>query len=139
MNNFTLIFQTVTNLFVVPAIKILLSRERTYGAAFIFYVMVISSLMHLTETKHGLQPFVLADYSQLFLTLDRISSVVSMCYGVYLIRENRVPFNKILPSTIVGLCCLWLGERTADLIWYNIFHVAWHASAYYTLFVVAAE
>lgn len=134
MNCFTLALNTATSLFIVPAIQKAWCKH-DYLSTYVFsWTFVLSTLMHLTETKHGLQPPVLAEYSQLFLNADRISSFLTFAYGLYLVRNaSRADILGLVPRLAAGTVALRLGEWTSDLWLYNLLHTVWHWCAFTTL------
>lgn len=98
-----------------------------------FTMTTASTLMHLSETKHGLKgiyPFNI--WSKQFLNLDRGLSYV--CGFVVLILScsawSIVPYWLIFYG-VVGLICGFISERI-DLgqIGFMIFHIVWHFIAY---------
>lgn len=87
--------------------------------------------MHATETKHGLNPLFLAEYSDLFLNFDRGLAFLTFLYGCY--RASDFPLKTLTPIAVqlaVGTIALRLGELTSNLWLYNFLHTIWHFAAF---------
>lgn len=100
---------------------------------------VISSLMHLSETKHHLSCVPFFDhYTNIFLNLDRIMSYVLGSYMTYRWYFCGIiaPWHLIVP----GLICVALGERIRfksvrrqilfDRYVFPVLHTIWHLCAF---------
>lgn len=109
-------------------------------------VMLASCFMHLSETKHGLEPlapFRAAD-SSLFLNLDRLVAVVAaMWFGTLLfgeVKAGNMTDDKFVSMLIVGLLgfmCMLVGELLSNQTLYMLLHLVWHASVYSIMYQLA--
>lgn len=106
---------------------------------FLILISVSSFLMHLSETKHHLSPPHWRQYSNLFLNLDRMITIIAGVY--YFCRLWYFPSD--LRSTCfiifsIGATCLGIGEiKTSDKFFnrtvYPCLHVTWHFCIYLIL------
>lgn len=134
MNTFTLALNTATNAFAIPSIVNCWTRNRKVGFGITLTSFIASCLMHITETKHGLRPLFLAEYSNLFLNIDRLTSAFSFAYGIYSIRAmNFYQIRPLFAEFLIGLIALRTGEYTENLILYNLLHTIWHYTAFHVL------
>lgn len=111
----------------------------------VFCIVTISStLMHLSEIKHGLpgiKPF--NTHSKLFLTMDRFTSYTIMLGGILsLLQYDWDNLIKLGKPFVMGLFFLTLAERLfvqpdniIHLLGYFITHNMWHILAYRCLFI----
>ena len=90
-----------------------------------------SFLMHISETKHGLPGFWLAQYSGILLWLDRMVAIgTGICTLPYLTR-------RLALYGAVGLLLSAAGEmRVTRLREFIVLHSAWHVIAFGILSVV---
>lgn len=133
MNTLTLVLNTATNLFAIPAL-LTLYRKDMIGFSLLLSSFIASCLMHITETKHDLKPFILKDYSNIFLNIDRVLSHLMVAYTLYLVRN--VPLHNLMCPAIkfaISGIALGIGELTNDLVLYNILHTGWHYGAFSAL------
>lgn len=100
-------------------------------------VMFASTMMHLTETKHGLRPIwqELTRQSSFWLNVDRF---VAVCVFLYLLPVWLVHKERMLVFVMfaIGAVYSYFGERTMNLAWYTVLHLAWHLLVYASLFVL---
>lgn len=102
-------------------------------------VMGFSFLMHISETKHRLNPYFLKNFSQLLLNMDRIMSYTCGSYYTYrFILLDRSNQEIILPVFLLGAVCSRIGEMKFDSLVFNYFyypilHSIWHFSIYFSL------
>lgn len=95
-------------------------------------LMAVSSLMHISETKHQLVPPLFQNYSSLFLNIDRgLSYIIPILY--YKKIYNNL--SNIWPLGLIGIVCLGIGEiKTKNFnfnrIIYPILHIIWHFCVY---------
>ena len=134
MNNLTLIANTLTNAFAFYPINVALRQSNYIAAGLTSSSMLASILMHATETKHQLIPPVAGEYSEHFLNIDRLMSVLLISYGVYHVSKIS-PYLLLAPGLklITGTICLRLGEMTSNLPLYTLLHTIWHYCAYTSL------
>lgn len=134
-NNLTLLLNTLTNCFAFPVIVTCYKKNFHVGVCIISLTFLASCLMHITETKHHLRPFIWHSHSQTFLNLDRLFSFATFLYGLTFIRKISL-YNLIFPSIeiVIGFCCLRLGEITLNLWYYNLLHTVWHFTAFDVLY-----
>lgn len=103
-------------------------------------MITASTLMHLSEVKHGLPgmtPF--NQYSYIFLWWDRIMAyicTVIVSYEIYA-RYKMLP-THLIPYGIFGLFCNFISEViiTDQHYLFVIFHSIWHHVAYHTFYLV---
>ena len=127
---------------------------------FFNFVVICSILMHLSETKHGLQgiePFNI--YSHFFLNLDRFVAIMATIYCIYricfVIQSIDVQINIIF-----GLVSLYISENhikmdfpfngeciiykyinysSLNQILFALLHSFWHIQAYYILYKIGTD
>lgn len=131
-------YLAITNLLGIPA------AEKAQGSEkfMVWLIMLASTLMHATETKHYLTPLLLRGYSQTLLNFDRLITYTftpyfiwrAYCTGVLMQRDAQ------LVATI-GVLALRLGEiRTINPVFNNIvyplLHTVWHAAVYRLLYTL---
>lgn len=101
----------------------------------VLIIISASTLMHLSETKHGLPgiyPF--NQYSQLFLDIDRVVAIASFIYflQIFICKYSEGSINNgdiLLIST--GFLCLTISElNITPQILFIILHTIWHFIAY---------
>jgi hypothetical protein len=102
----------------------------SFGNLLILLAGLSSVLMHMSETKHNLEPGpVWRKWSQYFLNLDRVSAVSASIYFTLLWQQNNYPIISVL-LLIKGLIASGIGEMTNNQIIYLICHTIWHIDAY---------
>lgn len=140
MNNLVLIVNTITNIPALFASYELYKKSRYVGVVLSLSSFTASCLMHITETKHNLIPFVLKEFSNTFLNTDRILTLLLSLYGLFLYGSNydKVPFYPLLLRGSIGIVCLRLGELTSNLVLYTLLHTIWHYCSYSSLQFVAS-
>src|SRR5207253_7669283 len=108
-----------SNVFGVPAVVAALSRNH-YGNAFVVVgAMVASFLMHLSETKHSLDPGqLLAPLSRSFLNFDRAYTVAAIFWFLPQWASSDHGWWPSLLILAVGWAALRLGELTSHLATY---------------------
>jgi hypothetical protein len=118
-----------TNLLAIPAICY---AKCTFQQFLALAVMIASSFMHLSETKHGLHgisPFF-DQYSNLFLNIDRMVSIV----GVFYMVNNLYNNIQFWIYGIIGVAAMAIGEkRGVSVIVYVYLHTIWHIIIYFIL------
>jgi hypothetical protein len=102
-------------------------------------VMLASTLMHLSETKHNLIGFrPLNRWSAFFLNLDRVAAIFALLYLVF-----NVSFGDWLPVLSVGVFGVVMSALSewveGGYIWFTITHCLWHCSVYYILYVLGNQ
>lgn len=97
--------------------------------------VMCSVAMHITETKHGLDPGpTLRQWSTTMLNIDRISAIGSSCiFGLLWLSKPTIAPVIIF---IVGGMCSMIGELTKNQMLYTILHMIWHISAYMTMYYI---
>lgn len=97
-------------------------------------VMMSSSLMHLSETKHGLIPATrfLYDWSGFLLNLDRFCAIVATIYFGFRAWECRFicPMSAQITLFIVACTVNFLGEQASNQKIYCFTHLMWHIMIY---------
>lgn len=89
-------------------------------------VLLCSTLMHATETKHGLDPGpALRRYSSACLNVDRLMAVVATFNMTYLYSGHRL-FWLFVAEFAAGAGLAAWGERTRSLPLYVTLHMLWH-------------
>jgi predicted membrane channel-forming protein YqfA (hemolysin III family) len=119
-------------------------KTQGYDRLVVLTVMGCSFLMHLTETKHQLDPIYGRRYSYMFLCLDRVMSylVGSYCLYRFYQRYSDIPHpGTIIMTGLVGVGVLKLGEIKTQVplfnyIIYPCLHTIWHGCVYYVLYRV---
>ena len=94
-----------------------------------------SVFMHMTETKHGIVPPArFARWSTLALNIDRIAALATAFAFGWAWLESRCVAPIVLLT--VGLVASALGELSSHVPTYVALHLAWHAAAYGSVFIV---
>lgn len=135
-NQFINFFVTSSNMYgLVPIYYASNNIYRTWISG----IVLSSSLMHISETKHGLPgvyPF--NKYSKQFLWLDRFMAYTPMMYVGYLMlykKEFMLLMMLLNKYMIIGTTCLLISERvgTKHKYLFAILHSIWHICAYHTI------
>ena len=100
--------------------------------------MAASMAMHLTETKHRLNPGTMfLPYSGMSLNIDRTMAVMAT---LYLLPKwwnmQFLPKMDILALFCGGLLFSAVGELTNSLKVYVVCHTLWHVVVYSTMFIL---
>ncbi len=132
----TLLIVTVSNIFGLFPIQSLVKSGRFYGAILVTGAVIASIMMHATETKHKLPGLFLAEYSNMFLNIDRVLAYLTGLYGMFLFFTNPNKNVWQIVAPVVGATSCFIGERTENLLLYTLCHVVWHALAYGSLCLV---
>lgn len=112
----------------------------------LFLSIVASILMHMSETKHGLngvlingKPFT--NYSMEFLWMDRFAALFLGGYVAIEIWRGTYHLTRaILVVGVVGLVAMFVSENIARTpVQFAMTHSLWHAIAYMTLWTLFAE
>lgn len=133
------------------AVNIVVASSNIFGAPLLWTLdwyygavaMTLSTLMHLTETKHSLNPLILMEYSHIFLNMDRLMTYIIA--PIYINRLWRYPGRiRLALFGIAGMIALRIGEiRTSNIIFncyiYPTLHCFWHFTVYTIMFMLARE
>lgn len=95
-------------------------------------VFVFSTLMHVSETKHGLPGLCLTKWSRLLLNLDRASSVCTILYLIYTLWSYDMLYSRVIGEGISILIFNALSENLFihNWLWYSLMHGIWHVLAF---------
>lgn len=108
--------------------------------AMVLSVLLASVLMHLSETKHNMNPGrTWARFSTAFLNLDRFVSIMA---SIYFARMWwMTPMMTFAPPFLVGFGAIMLaiGERTTDVSKYIITHTWWHLAVFMAMWIVIKD
>lgn len=110
--------------------------------ALVFSIMAASTLMHISETKHELDPPILKDWSYALLNVDRgvaLTAGMIFAWKFFQIHYNRQV--QVLAVGFLGALCMLLGEiKTSNPTYNNLvypsLHTIWHASVYYCAYLL---
>ena len=100
-------------------------------------IVLSSSMMHMSETKHGIEPGVTwRRWSMVLLNVDRGVAYVSVAYFGWMTLRNNDP---VLAMTLVGVFLfgvifMLLGESTTNVRIYTLLHLVWHIVMYSCLY-----
>jgi len=136
METLTLISVTASNIFGIVPIISLIATKRYYGVGLVTSAVVGSIFMHATETKHKLPGLFLAEYSNIFLNIDRVVAYCTGLYGLYLFYTNPTKTITQIITPLIGGALAFAGEQTENLSLYTICHIGWHLLAYIALNLV---
>lgn len=140
---------TLSNFLGLPAVIILLKKERMLECFLVFLVIFASMLMHISEKKHNLSPMTwLRDWSETFLNLDRLVAVVnSIFWSCVWFKQRKVIGHYIFYRFLLGGLLATIGEwKTYGsdgkvyqqvLGIYIPLHLLWHAIVYYNLYEIS--
>lgn len=135
------LIMALSNLAVLPVWKHGLDLGR--------YVAVMAAsgsfLMHWAETKHGLPglpPF--NQHSYLWLNVDRATALFAFLFfsADLLVRywsglHHTVPWGKLYILAILGGASLIISEFPGfPLVVFGVFHLCWHFSAFYMMYLI---
>jgi hypothetical protein len=97
-------------------------------------IMFASTMMHLSEIKHGLQPSIpfFNQYSLWFLNLDRLVTVCSVLYFIPMWWYHH-DCDLIVTIFMLALLIGWISEQSIDLFTYTLGHLFWHMMIYLLL------
>ena len=123
---------TASNLLGIPA---LLKADFPYNVL-VGSIMLGSTLMHISETKHNLEPPILKNYSYALLNVDRalaLSAGAVFAWKFFQMEKN-VQLQVLIIGGI-GAICMLLGEiktedKTFNNVLYPLLHTIWHSSVY---------
>ena len=110
--------------------------ELSPASMLITTLAVSSFLMHMSETKHSIDPgFHWRSWSRTFLNFDRLVVLTSLCYFTYLCWDKvwSITALDMWGTGLVGIICNLIGERTESLGLYGLLHLAWHFGGYYLI------
>ena len=105
---------------------------KKYTDLFVFTMSLFCSiLMHISETKHGLNPLpkVLNKWSYTFLNADRTMAIIAICYFSKYLSRDLV--HKLKNYLALALLSSFIGEQTSNLWLYSIMHTIWHFVVFY--------
>lgn len=100
-------------------------------------IMTASTLMHISETKHGLPgvwPWGLL--SQTWLNIDRIMTVVGTIWFIW--RYKAYIDRSLLTEAAVGLAALRISEAIPGP-WFAPIHLMWHGFVYHLMYAIACK
>lgn len=123
----------LSNVAGIPAIMV---ATDTTTKVVIFYGVVFSFFMHMSETGHnltGIYPFNTLAYE--FLWCDRVTSSMTAFYITYFFPTAFSPINLVLAfySSII----LYASERmTHDPSSFAFLHCFWHIAIFLTLYLI---
>lgn len=139
------VYLAATNVLGWPA----LVKARGMEKIIVGSIMMASTMMHISETKHTLVPPLscLRDISNILLNIDRLVTYTTGPYFFYKFwRLYRPAENWKSPHQesvvwifIVGALALRLGEypvkgRLFNYLIYPFLHTIWHACVYYLIY-----
>lgn len=130
-DSLVLIVNTFTNIFALAPVFELYKKGYYGGSILLFSSFIASCLMHITETKHGLRPHYLKEYTNLFLNIDRVIALLVFFHFTRLALQQ--PINVLIPILVrfvIGGASSIIGEVTTDLYWYLALHTVWHYCAF---------
>lgn len=109
-------------------------------------VMVASTCMHLSESKHNLEPlppFYRGD-SSFFLNIDRFVALAASFWFLSLFMTackagevTEEQFVAIFTTAFLGFCCMLVGELVMDQALYTALQLVWHAAVYSIMYRLA--
>jgi hypothetical protein len=109
-------------------------------------VVIASTLMHLSETKHGIRPDTggdkcgkcLGHCSFTFLSCDIMMALITALFFIFLtiLRSKPNPQQWLLALlALVGGIANHIGERSTSLVTYFRLHCFWHATVALGMYV----
>ncbi len=132
MHHLINIWLAATNVSVVTTI--VHSRDE-FHTAMAISAAIASTLMHLSETKHGLPGiFPFNQYSMWFLNIDRCMALLASMFLIYYHWHNVTLWTY----GVIGLICMALSEYRHTPLWlFCYLHTAWHLLVY-RIFLIAS-
>jgi hypothetical protein len=97
-------------------------------------IMVASTLMHISETKHqliGIHPF--NKISSILNNIDRIISYPTGIYFIYLSYRTKQPLSWWIEGAI-GIIFVRVGEYITTPYYYVPLHLVWHFIVYHLIY-----
>ncbi len=136
METIVLLGVTASNVFGIFPVISLIKTQRYYGVVLTLCAVVAFVFMHATETKHNLPGLFLANYSNIFLNIDRVIAYITGLYGMYMFLTN--PSKKLMHIVVplIGMTACGVGELTNNLVIYTGVHILWHILAYGSICLV---
>ena len=139
-------FLAATHVFAIPllrtAVGMAMGAAPTAARGIVASIVTIASvtasvLMHLSETKHGLDPGPRwRSLSGVLLDIDRAAAVTTaLCFAWWWVTSPRRGWEPLLWLGL-GLVCSWVGEQTTRVPLYVSVHTVWHAYAFHAMHLV---
>lgn len=129
------IYLAATNVLGWPA----LVKARGMEKIIVGSIMMASTMMHISETKHTLIPPIscIQDISNMLLNIDRLVTYTAGPYFIY--KFWRLYQEPLVWIFAVGALALRLGEypikgRLFNYLIYPLLHTVWHACVYYLIY-----
>ncbi len=122
-----------TNIFGLLPYSYVKSRNIVLSRCILLVIMA-SIFMHLSETKHDLVGiYPLNQYSNLFLNIDRVTSISITTLILYWYYKYQI---KLPIIGFIGIICLFISEHINNQIVFLLFHNLWHMLGYQGLYLV---
>lgn len=127
-----------SNIFGLPAVILAYHRQHVGNALVIVAAIFASVMMHLSETKHSLEPMPpLKTRSLLFLNVDRTVAMLTFLWFLpqwsFMLHGVQTPLIWLASGTIA----MALGELCLHPLPYLALHLFWHFAVYRVLSIVA--
>jgi hypothetical protein len=128
------VWLATTNLMALLPICLAWYHQMRFEYVLVMCAAALSSvLMHLSETKHGLDPGpVWRPWASMCLNLDRICAYATALLGTLLWVQGGCS-SIVLYVAFVGGACNVVGEWTTNVLVYVVLHTLWHVCAYGSL------
>lgn len=136
---------TISNIFgFVPIYKVISTEQDDYfyfKLFSLFSMIIASSLMHISETKHELPGALFVKHNNTLLWIDRI---LAYLFGLF-VAHKLYTHNELLTCNflILGSCGLILNALSEIVftkkdhqVHFMICHSLWHYFAYYVLSII---
>lgn len=122
---------SASNILGLPALA---KSSSVVGRCVTVFAMSASVWMHISETKHKLNPGndALTRCSSIFLNIDRLAAIIA---AIYFSHRWYIQGCDMVPVVVmcIGTVCSFIGEQTNNLNVYVPLHIVWHACAYYCM------
>lgn len=131
-----------SNIFGLPAIIKALAKNDHSSLAMIYVIIFSGFMMHMTESKHHFTSVIFPQYSNFFLWIDRINTVLGIFYFFPKYwKSDRKLSNLVEILAILGIFSSLLGEqKTEDKFFNNIIypglHLFWHLCVYSGIYLL---
>jgi hypothetical protein len=115
------------------------TNKPSYGTLLIANAILASTLMHISETKHGLTgvPY-LNMFSQLFLNYDRLSAVTLVIHTLVTTDFDKLVWLIRTVYPYLALLALFLSENVLvyNVYFFAVTHSCWHILAFHCLYLL---
>ena len=130
MDNFARYTLAMSNLLMLKPLRYAHYQDDKLSALVILFTAIASYAMHISETKHSIDPGpFITPWSYILLNVDRVMALISAAYFAQkwiMLGYPSYPARLM----VAGAICSFLGEKTMNVPLYTLLHLIWHYTAY---------